>query len=395
MTKATIAKLTLLIFLAFIVCLPEFFPSEVLQVQFLCAPFDPCGPNSGRDHHDGQVYEMYGNASITRPRCEPQNATNQDEAVKEWFVCETHADLRSLGDNASSSEVDMEVIVTLQITAPPRLQNVTLNGHFNRSGLHIEKQHNITLFSCCIQNNSTQQNKDKTPQSSSSNQNSVSRKPNTSEPGIFSAGSPDVTSSEGKNFSSNHTHQSNRSHCLFHAKDIQSMSSKKARWWSVSTVVWLVLVLMVVILVFLGVRDQVVKNRHSDKKKVIPLLTPANQPKTFSNRRVKSLGDLPDDVSALSIEDKELFLEKMPSDYSRGHLTSHQRKVSSAPTERSLQVFQELYKRGLSPIPELSLTDGSLGENEDEYDEEATSDGEITEEAFLHHRSLPSIESCH
>ncbi|KAB5518579.1 hypothetical protein PHYPO_G00167650 [Pangasianodon hypophthalmus] len=393
MTKATIAKLTLLIFLAFIVCLPEFFPSEVLQVRFLCAPFDPCGPNSGRDHHDGQVYEMYGNASITRPRCEPQNATNQDEGVKEWFVCETHADLQSLGDNASSSEVDMEVIVTLQITAPPLLQNVTLNGHFNRSGLHIEKQHNITLFSCCIQNVSAQQNKDKTPQSSSSNQNSVSHKPNTSEPGIFSAGSPDVTSSEGKNASSNHTPQSNRSHCLFHAKDIPSMSSKKARWWSVSTVVWLVLVLMVLILVLLGVRDQVVKNRH--KKKVIPLLTPANQPKTFSNRRVKSLGDLPDDVSALSIEDKELFLEKMPSDYSRGHLTSHQRKVSSAPTERSLQVFQELYKRGLSPIPELSLTDGSLGENEDEYDEEATSDGEITEEAFLHHRSLPSIESCH
>ncbi|MCJ8749275.1 hypothetical protein PDJAM_G00174430 [Pangasius djambal] len=227
MTKATIAKLTVLIFLAFIVCLPEFFPSEELQVQFLCSPFDPCSPNSGRDHHDGQVYEMYGSAGITCPRCEAQNATNQDEAVKEWFVCETHADLWSLSDNASISEMDMEVIVTLQITAPPLLQNVTLNGHFNRSGLHIETQHNITLFGCCIQNDSTQQNKDKTPQSSSSNKDSVSHKPNTSEPGIFSAGSPDVTSSEGKNSSANHTHQSNRSHCLFHVKDIQRMPSKK------------------------------------------------------------------------------------------------------------------------------------------------------------------------
>ncbi|MCJ8749274.1 hypothetical protein PDJAM_G00174420 [Pangasius djambal] len=143
--------------------------------------------------------------------------------------------------------------------------------------------------------------------------------------------------------------------------------------------------------------ERILNPPHLSKflEKVIPVLLPANQPKTFSKRRVKSLGDLPDNVSVLSIEDKELFLEKMPSDYSRGDLTSHQRKVSLAPTKRSLQVFQELYKRGLSPIPELSVTDGSLEESEDEYDEETRSDGEITEEAFLHHRSLPSMEGCH
>lgn len=75
----------------------------MLQVQFLCVPFDPCDANSGHDHYDRRVYKMYDNAGITRPRCEAKNATNQDEAVKEWFVCETHADLQGLSDNASTS----------------------------------------------------------------------------------------------------------------------------------------------------------------------------------------------------------------------------------------------------------------------------------------------------
>ncbi|XP_060772681.1 uncharacterized protein si:dkey-192k22.2 isoform X3 [Neoarius graeffei] len=339
MMKTTVAKLAILIFLAFIVCLPEFFPSQVLQVQFLCAPFDPCDANSGHDDYDRQAYEMYDSAGLTRPLCEAKNSTSQDEAVKEWFVCETHTDLRSLHDNVSISEIDMEVSVRLQVAAPPLLQNVTVSGHFNYSGLHIETQDNITLFGCCIQKDSTQQNKDKTPQSSSSTQTSVSDQPNISEPGIFSAGSLDATSSEGKKSSSHHIHQSNRSHCLFHFKDIQRTSSKT---------------------------------------------------------------------------DKELFLDKRPSDYSRGHATSHQ-KHSLASTKRFLQVFQESYQRVLSPIPELSATDVSLGENEDECDEEAMSDDVITEDefemcldvpltpanthlenfTFLHHRSHPSVESCY
>lgn len=121
------------------------------------------------------------------------------------------------------SEMGMAVIVTLQITAPPLLQNITLNGHFNHSGLHIEIQHNITQFVCCAQNGSTQHNRDETPLSSSSKHNSVSHKPNTTEAGVFLAGSSDVTSSEGKNSGSN---QNRRSLCLFHVENIRLMASK-------------------------------------------------------------------------------------------------------------------------------------------------------------------------
>lgn len=125
---------------------------------------------------------------------------------------------------------DMEVIVTLQITAPSLLENVTVNGHFNHSGLHIRTQHNITLLGCCVQNNNTRRNEDKPQHSSSSKQNSVSHKPDTSEPGIFSVVSHGVAFSEGKkNSSSNHTHQSNRSHCLFYFQDIRQMSSKTGK----------------------------------------------------------------------------------------------------------------------------------------------------------------------
>lgn len=124
-----------------------------------------------------------------------------------------------------SPEVAMEVIVILQITAPPLLQNVSVNGHLNHSGLHIETQHDITLVGRCIQNDSTWQTKIKVPQSSSSKQSSVSHETNTSEPGVFSAGSP----SETTNSSSNYTHQSNRTRCLFHFKDIPRISSKTGK----------------------------------------------------------------------------------------------------------------------------------------------------------------------
>ncbi|KAK2865560.1 hypothetical protein Q7C36_001616 [Tachysurus vachellii] len=390
MSNATIAKLTVLVFLAFIVCLPEFLPSEVLQVQFLCAPFDPCDPNSGRDQYDGQTHEVYDNAGITRPQCEAQNATNQDEEVKQWFVCETHADLRSLRDNTSVSEKSMEVIVTLQITAP----SLTVNGNFNLSGLYVETQHNTVLFGCCIRNKSRRQNREKTPQSSSS------------APGVFSAGPSDEKNENTR------THPPNKTHCFAHFKDIQRMFTTTVKHWSVSTIVWFSLMLMVVVLILLGVRDHFFKNRYCFKKKVKRVRPPARQQTTFSKRRVKSLGDLPDDVSVLSAE--ELFLEKTPSDYSRGHVT-HQRRVSLASTKRFLNIFQESFKRGLSPIPELSMTDVSLGENEDGHDEELRSSSVRTEEeskvcldvpltpenthsenfTFLHHRSHPSLESCH
>lgn len=121
---------------------------------------------------------------------------------------------------------DMEVIVTLQITAHPLLENVTVNGHFNHSGLHIRTQHNITLLGCCVQNNNSRRHKDKPPHSSSSKPNAVSHKPDTSEPGVFSVVSHGVAFSEGKNSSS---HQSNRSHCLFYFQDIRRMSSKTGK----------------------------------------------------------------------------------------------------------------------------------------------------------------------
>lgn len=96
----------------------------------------------------------------------------------------------------------------LQIVAPPLPQNVSVNGHFNHSGLYIETQHDTVLFSCCVRNESTRQNKDTMSKSSSST------------PGIFSAGP-----SEGKSKSGfNHTHWPNRTHCFAHFKDIQRMS---------------------------------------------------------------------------------------------------------------------------------------------------------------------------
>ncbi|KAI4878679.1 hypothetical protein NFI96_030342 [Prochilodus magdalenae] len=64
MSKATATKLTVLIFLAFIICLPEFFPSDtgpVLQILFCCFPFHPCDPTSGHGPRDEQICQEYRN----------------------------------------------------------------------------------------------------------------------------------------------------------------------------------------------------------------------------------------------------------------------------------------------------------------------------------------------
>ncbi|KAI4878680.1 hypothetical protein NFI96_030343, partial [Prochilodus magdalenae] len=126
------------------------------------------------------------------------------------------------------------------------------------------------------------------------------------------------------------------------------------RWWGFSTTVWMVLVLIVVIVVLLSVWVQVYTSKRPKRSVQVPV--PAHQPKTFSKRRVKY---------------EELFLEKTPKDYSR---------------EKIHLSYPEIFKRGLSPINEVSMTDVSL----DEDGEEKMFDCTVTEEACLHHRSHPS-----
>ncbi|XP_072526190.1 uncharacterized protein [Salminus brasiliensis] len=374
MSKATAAKLAVLIFLAFIVCLPEFFPSNtVLQIQFHCVPFDPCDPMSWRGLEDGQICEVYENSSRTDLPCEaePKKKTgNQDQAEKSWFVCETQSDLQSLYNNASHSEVDVEMALELLVT-DHTLLNVTVHGHFNHSALHIHKHLNFTLIGCCTRprGNCTYPNKATSPPGP------PSHKPVTELTTKQSHGDSIISP----------LCPSNRSHCLFRygGSNILKTQTTGVRWWGFSTTVWLALVLIVVLLVLLSVWVQVYTSRSCFHKQSVRVPVTAHQSTRFSKRRVKSLGDLPDvAISLWSAEDEELFVEKTQEDYSR---------------EKLHLVYQEMYNRGLSPIHEASITGDSL----DEDDEEIRPDGIITEEGseesldFLqlpaHTQSLPCL----
>ncbi|KAL7841196.1 hypothetical protein SRHO_G00248870 [Serrasalmus rhombeus] len=376
MSKATAAKLAVLVFLAFIICLPEYFPSDtdpVLQIPFYCLSFDPCDPMSGQGLKDGQICQEYRNISKINALCEEEtkeSMISQDKVVQDWFVCETEADLWSLHDNALLSELD--VVLMLQVTNQT-LQNVTMHGHFNQSGLHIDTCLNFTLLDCCAH-----------PQRDCAYPNKVKTSPTSHKP-VTPNGLSTVPSSGETDSISNPKCQSNRSQCLFRyvGHNVIKTSTKEVRWWGFGAAVWMILVLIVVVVVMLSVWAQVCTSRSCFHAHSAPVSVTAHRPKSFSKRRVKSLGDLPDiSISVWSTEDEELFLEKMPKDYSRECLhLSH----------------QEMYKRGLSPIHEVSLTDVSLDEDyekkksENIVTEEGSEDSLNFHQAPAHTQSLPCL----
>ncbi|XP_061586133.1 uncharacterized protein LOC133451170 isoform X3 [Cololabis saira] len=125
MTKAALTKLLLLVILAFIICLPEFFTlHRVLKVNFKCKPCEQ--GNQVEKREDGRP----GNAEDKRTDicdppptpdhvnrrqiCTPENESILTELVSgdgeggdkpkmSWFMCETDKDMTELYSNVSSS----------------------------------------------------------------------------------------------------------------------------------------------------------------------------------------------------------------------------------------------------------------------------------------------------
>ncbi|XP_008276642.1 uncharacterized protein LOC103354855 [Stegastes partitus] len=159
MTRAAVTKLLLLVILAFIICLPEFFTIyRVSKVNFLCLPYEPC--ERGDQVKEGE-HGKTGNAEIRkRDVCDPsqtqgeqactgENQSNETDSASDsrrgrdnpnvsWFMCKTDTDMAELYRNASSSAVQLhlEVSVKLQLGNAETL-NLTLYGRSNHSSLHL------------------------------------------------------------------------------------------------------------------------------------------------------------------------------------------------------------------------------------------------------------------
>ncbi|XP_058641544.1 uncharacterized protein si:dkey-192k22.2 isoform X3 [Onychostoma macrolepis] len=104
MTRSGAVKLSILFFLTFILCLPEFFPN-ISQIEFLCEPFDPCTPKN-----DAQVCAPSGPPCAT----EMINASGQHTSSEGWYLCKTEMDLQRLHNNTLQSEEHVMVLLTMK-----------------------------------------------------------------------------------------------------------------------------------------------------------------------------------------------------------------------------------------------------------------------------------------
>ncbi|KAL6110048.1 uncharacterized protein ACO6RY_19210 [Pungitius sinensis] len=186
MTRVALTKLLILVILAFIICLPEFFTLDrVPKVNFLCVPYRPC--DGGNRLEKGEEWKS-GDAEARRKDCGPtptassnkleQDCTQEDESnatdpesdsgrgggdpEKNWFMCETDVDMAELHRNMSSSaqETDVEVSVKLHLSDAETL-NLTLYEGSHRSFLHLHPPEEEeeegrgggglwTAFYCCL-----------------------------------------------------------------------------------------------------------------------------------------------------------------------------------------------------------------------------------------------------
>ncbi|KAM8880429.1 uncharacterized protein AB9W97_015259 isoform 2-T2 [Spinachia spinachia] len=162
MTRAALTKLLILVILAFIICLPEFFTLDrVPKVTFLCVPYRPCGRGNRLEKEEEW---KSGDAEVRRKDCDPtptatsnkleQDCTQEDQhnatdaesdsgrgggdPEKNWFICEADMDMAELHRNMSSSalETDVEVSVELHLADAETL-NLTLYGSSQRRSLHL------------------------------------------------------------------------------------------------------------------------------------------------------------------------------------------------------------------------------------------------------------------
>lgn len=153
MTRAAVAKLLILVILAFIICLPEFFTlNRASKVSFFCLPYRPC--ERGIQVKRGVNGKTVKTRIRREERCDPSpekweqsckkgrqsntadSGRDGEDLEKSRFMCETDMNMLELQSNISSSGLDLEVSVELQLRHEQTL-NLTLFGHSNLSSLHL------------------------------------------------------------------------------------------------------------------------------------------------------------------------------------------------------------------------------------------------------------------
>ncbi|XP_016136243.1 uncharacterized protein [Sinocyclocheilus grahami] len=139
MTRSGAFKLSIVFFLAFILCLPEFFP-EISQIEFLCELFDPCTPEN-----DAQV------CTPADPPCETEtiNASIQNIHADGWYLCKTEMDLQLLYNNTSQSGEHIKVVLKMK-AGNLSGWNIDVFAFLNNTDLYTGPQNDQRLFYCYL-----------------------------------------------------------------------------------------------------------------------------------------------------------------------------------------------------------------------------------------------------
>ncbi|XP_026159907.1 uncharacterized protein LOC113128644 isoform X2 [Mastacembelus armatus] len=265
MTRAALTKLFILVILAFIICLPEFFSLyKVLKVTFLCVPYRPCergnqvtkgelgrtedaeikrrdmcDPYQAQEREQWELACTHDNRSYTT---DPVSDSRRDGEENSWFICQTDTGVTKLHSNISSSDpnVHVEVTVELQLGNTETL-NLTLYDHSKTTSLHFyppEEEEEEELkkgqdeaFYCCL---------------------------------------PILTESESDS----------QSRCLLRFANITVLTATvkeklpwkqkhKDEWWCIFRVMWLALVCLVLLTIVTSVFGQIYRRKCSYKKPTV------------------------------------------------------------------------------------------------------------------------------
>ncbi|KAK2817005.1 hypothetical protein Q5P01_025196 [Channa striata] len=341
MARAALTKLFILVILAFIICLPEFFSLyKVSKVNFLCLPYQPCV--EGDQAKKGVNLETAG-AEIRRI-CDPAQTVEHEKLEQacaqanqsnttglasgfrgsskdredSWFTCQTDTDMMELHSNILTSvvKVYLEVSVEFHLDDTEAL-NVTFYSHNNFSSLHLDSLE--------------EEEEERTTSDEEQNE-------------AFYCCLPVLPTSE----------LSNQSRCLLWLANQTVLTareklpgkwSRTGEWRCIRRVLWLCLLCVVVLIIVTTVIGQIYWKGHSSK-----------------NPKV------------------------LPFDFTRQQLNDGEKHIEVAPIAGPVRLsYEARHWSGLSPIQECEIQE----------DIETLLDGSVDNcyTANLHHRVHPSTSS--
>ncbi|RXN04705.1 hypothetical protein ROHU_033827 [Labeo rohita] len=291
MTRSGAFKLSILFFITFILCLPEFFP-KILQIEFLCEPFNPCTPEN-----DAKV-------------CAPVDLP----CAEAWYLCKTETDLQLL-----TLQSDEYLMVVLAMKGGNLSGwNISEFAVLNNTDLYTGPQNDQRLFHCylppdnsnCPDLNISMQENTSPPTQDTTFANPTASSLTTSIQSYRATASTDEFKCQPTTSSFLFYYQEHNKTARSAALPVQQ--TRRDGRWCVITSIWLALVLTVVVVTLLSVGNLIFRSRKGRSNLVasVPVLACGHQLKELGKQKENLTSKVPDvSIAMCKISDGEVFSE--------------------------------------------------------------------------------------